>query len=118
MLRVAADDPAAWLYFSQLATGNFIRAIDLIAMLRRDNPTSRLAALLLILVGLASGRVDRAATVVTVSQTDLGTMAQLGRTTINVALSHLEAQGLIERGDAAVNIVDRGGLAQVGNAAG
>lgn len=111
MMRIIQDDPAASLQFSQLGTRNFIKAIGLISMLRRDDPISRLAALLVTLLG-PDGKGSSA---IIVSQSDLGAMARLGRTTTNYALSKLEGLGLIECRYNALTVIDRDGLTRVGS---
>lgn len=108
LLRLVQADPANWFHFAALHVTNSARAIATVDMLRRDRPVDRIAALLLNLIALHAGPDNQ----ISVSQSDLGAMAALGRTTVNTALLELEQLGLVQRGYGMVTIVERNQLAQ------
>lgn len=107
MVRLTAGDPEAWLHFAELMAGNLELSILTIAMLRRNDPVARIAALLLNLAGRRQCGAS-----LPLSQMDIASMAALSRTT-NRALADLEKQGLIRRGYAVITVLNHDGLARV-----
>jgi CRP/FNR family transcriptional regulator, cyclic AMP receptor protein len=100
MFRITQHDPAAWRYFAELLAQNLINALNVIDALKRSDPIERLAVTFCnLLEGLSvtQGVVDA-------SQSDLGSLTQLGRSSVNAALSEMESRGLIRRGYASVEI--------------
>ncbi len=109
MLRLVTEVAGDWLHFAELLTGNFITAVTLIDMLKRDDPVERIAALLLSL----EGETHDGRRFVTLTQLELAALAHLGRNSISAALSRLEQLRLISRNYASVTLVDLPGLARV-----
>jgi len=90
--------------------GNNARAVALIAALRRENATERLAATLANLAAeLAPGETGDPV-VIRVSQQELGVLARLSRGSVNAALARLETAGLIVRDYAAITLADPSAL--------
>lgn len=103
---LAAIEPGLDAALARLLTLNLWMTLQLLAMLRRQDPVQRVAALLVILAGadLADGLG------LAVTQADLASMAAIGRTTLSAALRELEQQGLVTPGYRLVRIVHAEGL--------
>ena len=102
MQRITNADPFAWRCFADLLANNSRNMLDVIDALRRSDPIERIAMTLCnLLLDQPEGEV-----IVRASQADLGSMAQLGRGTVNAALADLEKRGLIRRSYAAVDVID------------
>lgn len=108
MFRITQHDPAAWRYFAELLAQNLVNALNVIDALKRSDPIERLAVTFCNL--LESLSVTQG--VVNASQTDLGSLTQLGRSSVNAALSELENRGLIRRGYASIEIPSVSALRQ------
>jgi CRP/FNR family transcriptional regulator, cyclic AMP receptor protein len=106
VLRITQEDPSSWRHFAMLLAGNSLTAIAIIDALKRDDPLERVAATLLNLVD--SSHVDRP--VLQASQSDVGALARLGRSSVNVALAELEQRGWLRRQYGALEIIDLAAL--------
>lgn len=93
LLRMAASDPNVWRNIVLLLARNLAKSMRVIAALKRSEPESRIAAMLLILTEDQQGRPA----IVSASQTHLAALTQLSRSAVNAALKGLEDQGLIRR---------------------
>lgn len=103
---LAAVEPGLEAALTRLVTLNLWTTLQLIAMLRRQDPVQRIAALLVILAGadLADG-FDLA-----VTQADLASMAAVGRTTLAAGLHQMEQLGLVRPGYRRIRIERAQGL--------
>lgn len=106
LLRVIHGHPSTWQYLAQLLARNSYKSFEIIAALRRSTPVERVAAAL---CNVMDSHFD-APSGVQASQSDLAAMTQLGRSSVNTALRTLEAQGLVRRGYASIEVVDLGVL--------
>lgn len=93
MLRMTQYDPGEWRYFAELLARNYLNAMDVIDALKRSDPVERVAATL---CNLLDGSSDGQNTV-NASQSDFGSLTQLGRGTVNAALNSLEKKDLVRR---------------------
>lgn len=102
ILRIVQADPSAWRHFADLLALNYSKTVNVVDALRRADPVERVATALCNLLGdLPDGDFNVAA-----SQSEIGSMTQLGRTTVNAAMSELQGRGLIRSGYASVEITD------------
>ncbi len=100
ILRITERDPRTWRYFAELHARNYLSSLDVIDALKRTRPIERLAATLCnLLDGAPKGHKT-----IKVSQSDLASIAQLARTTVNAALTALEKQGLVRCGYGSIEI--------------
>lgn len=102
MVRISGDDPIAWLHFAQLASANSVLLLQTIAMLRREDPVERVAAMLLHLSKDGSGRRAKAPG----SQTELAAMTSLSRSTVSTALAELVRRKWLRTGYRSIEILD------------
>jgi CRP/FNR family transcriptional regulator, cyclic AMP receptor protein len=100
MFRITQRDPSAWRYFAELLAQNIVNAFNVIDALKRSDPVERLAVTLCNLLESLSETQGA----INASQSDLGSLTQLGRSSVNAALSELENRGLIRRRYASVEI--------------
>lgn len=101
ILRITERDARTWRYFAELHARNYLSALDVIDALKRNEPKERLAATLCnLLDGAPKGQK-----MVNASQYDLASLTQLGRSTVNAALSDLEKCGLVRRGYGSVEVI-------------
>jgi CRP/FNR family transcriptional regulator, cyclic AMP receptor protein len=99
--RILGKDPVCWSYMALLLAQNFARSIRLISALKLVQPRDRVAAVLLQLVDdMPEGQLK-----ITVSQSNLGSVTNLARSSVNSALKDLEQLGLIRRRYSSVTIV-------------
>ena len=102
LLRITQRDARTWRYFAELHARNYLSSLDVIDALKRTEPRERLAATLCnLLDGAPKGQK-----MVYTSQSDLASLAQLGRSSVNAALNHLEERGLLRRGYGSVEITN------------
>jgi CRP-like cAMP-binding protein len=107
-LGLAEEKPGIWRHIAQLASMNMLLAIDVIDALRREDPVQRVAATLLNLtVHSPPGLIA-----ISVTQSDLGAIARLSRSTVNRALTELARKGWLRLTYATVEVIDRGSLLQ------
>jgi CRP-like cAMP-binding protein len=102
LLRVTQEDPSSWRHFAFLLAGNSLMSIAIINALKRDDPLERVAATLLNLVDSSHGERS----VLQASQSDVGALARLGRSSVNVALAELERRGWLQRRYGELEMVD------------
>jgi CRP-like cAMP-binding protein len=106
-MALTEEKPQIWRHIAQLASLNLLLALNIIDALRRDDPVERVAATLL---NLAT-HTPLNPSMINVSQTDLGAIARLSRSTVNRALAELTREGWVRLQYGAIEIVDVGGLA-------
>jgi CRP-like cAMP-binding protein len=91
---------------AELLARNYALSIDVIDALKREDPIERLAAMVLHLTSRDPG----ATPVVSVSQSDLGALARLSRSSVNAAISELQRRGWVRRAYASLEVIDKPGL--------
>jgi len=106
LLGLAEEKPGIWRHIAQLASMNMLLAIDVIDALRREDPVQRVAATLLNLTVHSPPGVIA----ISVTQSDLGAIARLSRSTVNRALTELNRRGWVRLSYATVEVVDMGSL--------
>lgn len=75
--------------------------LDVIAGIRRGTAAARIAGMLANLAGASDGPIK-----LSVTQQELAELLGLTRATVNAALRHMEASGLIERGYGCLTVLD------------
>ncbi|MCB1502532.1 MAG: Crp/Fnr family transcriptional regulator [Bauldia sp.] len=93
--RIGSEDAALWRRLHGLTASHFDNALMFAFTLKRGNPRQKIAATLVRLAGSAAEDDD---VTVPCSQTELGELAGLSRSTVGPALKALEANGLVRVG--------------------
>ena len=101
IVRLTESEPQAWRYFALLLMRNYGTVMSVVHALKQSDPARRVAAMLVVLIeGGGEGPIEAIA-----SQTDIGELANLGRSMVSASLRSLEELGLdstglwIDRGD-------------------
>lgn len=106
LFTLADERPQVWRLVAYLASKNVILAIDIIDALRRDDSVERVAATILNLHQNGPQHGGK----LTISQSDLGTLAKLSRSRTSGALNELQKKGWLSLGYATIEITDWGAL--------
>jgi CRP-like cAMP-binding protein len=91
--RLGAGNPAVWANIAMLLAASTVICISLIDALKRNDPVARVAATLVVLLD----DLPNGAAVLDISQSDLASIAHLGRVSVNAALKELQSRGWIRR---------------------
>jgi CRP/FNR family transcriptional regulator, cyclic AMP receptor protein len=106
IVRLTESDPQVWHYFALLLMRNYGTVMSVVHALKQSDPARRVAAMLAVLIdGGGEGPIEAIA-----SQTDIGALANLGRSKVNASLRALEELRLIRRGYGSIEVIDPKGL--------
>ncbi len=110
LMRIVADEPAAWRYFGRLLVRKLRIALTMLEDMALEAPRVRLARCLLNLSEGYDRQNGQQQEHLRISQERLGMMLALSRQTVNEMLRDLEQQSIIECRRGGVRVVDRNRL--------
>ena len=99
---LGAESASAGRALTMILMENLTTAINVIDALKREEPMSRLAAMLANLLG----DLPKEESLIRASQTDLASLTNLSRATVNTALAHLESARILTRSYGSVTITN------------
>ncbi len=99
---LGAESASAGRALTMILMENLTTAINVIDALKREEPMTRLAAMLANLLG----DLPKEESLIRASQTDLASLTNLSRATVNTALAHLESARILTRSYGSVTITN------------